>query len=71
MGYNDIMKLELKRHTVTQWDCGCLTWIENDTNEYTLLPCNQKGCRVTKVVKELSLTEGRKTVFLEVKRRAE
>ena len=64
-----MVQLMTTRFDVTLWDCGCLTWVEN--NEYTHLPCGQDGCRVSKVIKEIIMEQDRPLVILEIKRRAE
>ena len=55
------------RFNVTLWDCGCLTWNEN--NEFTYLPCGQKMCRVEKVVRETIIEENQILIVLEVVRK--
>ena len=61
------MTLQTTRFNVTLWDCGCLTWIEN--NEFTHLACNQKLCRVMKVVKEEMLAQGKTIIHAEIIRK--
>lgn len=61
------MEIMTTRFSVTLWDCGCITWIEN--NEFTYLPCNQDACKVLKVVKEEMLAQGKKIVRLDVEKR--
>lgn len=60
-------KLMTTRFDVTLWDCGCLTWVEN--NEFTYLSCGQENCRVLNVIREEMMTQEKPLVFLVMKRK--
>jgi len=54
-----------RRDEVAWWDCGCISWVED--NKYMILPCEQEGCKVLPVVVELSLENQMPVKFMKIR----
>ena len=58
-----------RRDKVAWWDCGCITWVEDE--KYMILPCKQEQCNVLPNVIELSIENQMPVQFLEVREKEE